>query len=172
MTTLLDIGLELQALASLMAEASDADGELTAEQDSQISAWFAELTGARDQKIDGYCALIRTCELRSAARKEEAERLQKRVQADANLARNLKARLLEWMTLQGERRIETARYRLSVCANGGKAPMEVGPTDQLPDALTITTRSPNSEAIRKHLELALDVPGCRLLPRGQHLRIS
>ncbi len=42
--TLFDIGEELQALAALLDEsASEHDGEISAEADAQLTAWFAEL---------------------------------------------------------------------------------------------------------------------------------
>ncbi len=172
MPTLIEIGDEFAALQTLVEEAADNDGELTPDHDAAFTQWFAELGEQRDRKLDGYASLIREHELRSAARKEEAERLQKRVSADANLARRLKQRLKDWMERNGQRKIETARYRLSVCGNGGVQPVDVGSLAELPPSLKIVTEAADVKAIRERLLAGESVPGCRLRDRGTSLRIS
>jgi hypothetical protein len=169
--TLLEIGADCQALQALIEDLED--GILTPDAEAALDQWFAELGKARDAKLDGYAALIRSLELRAAVRKEERDRLTKRIDVDTNAAGRLKARLKEFFELQGLTKVETDRYRLSLVKNGGKVPlqMDVEP-EQLPARLTRVRVEPDTEAIRAELEAGQAVPGCRLLPRATHMRIA
>lgn len=170
MNTLLEIGDDLLALATLIDEHGE---ELSSEVEQALEAWFAEVGEARDRKLDGYAALIRSMELRAAVRKEESDRLLKRVQVDANTARRLKDRLKMFMEMTGLKKVETARYRIVVQANGGKVPVDVqAAVEELAPVFVRTRKEPDTDTIRAALEAGTDVPGCRLLPRGSHLRIS
>lgn len=170
MTTLLEINADLLAFKALLDEAND---ELSPETEQAIEAWFSELTTNRDAKIDNYVAYCRDLQLRAAARKEEAERLLKRVQVDENTAKRLKQRLLDFMQQQGERSIETARYKVSVCGNGGKTPVDIhAMPDELPAEFQKVKVEPDVDKIRTALEAGAKVYGCWLGKRGQHLRIS
>jgi len=176
MATLLAIADDLLAFRQLVEEAAEGnDGELTPEAASALESWFDELGTQRDVKLDAYCALIREWTLRASARREEAERLAKRVRVDENAVRGLKERLKFFLELEGIKSVETARYKVSVCGNGGRQALEIGvhPTD-LPAGFRRVTVTPDEEAIRSALASGedLDLYGIRLLPRGTHLRIS
>jgi hypothetical protein len=128
-----------------------------------------------NRKVDGYVALIRERTLRAAARKQAMERLAKRVRADENAARRLKNRLHWFMKNRGLDKIETKRYRVALCANGGKLPLEVsvGP-EELPEESqhAVTTVTVDHKALRQALDAGREVPGVKLGECGTHLRIS
>ncbi len=170
MSTLLEIGADMQSLMALLEES---DGEITPENSLVMDAWFNELESAQDQKLDGYVAIVREFQLRAAVRKEEQERLAKRVQADENTAKRLKDRLKLYLEMTGQQKVETRRYKLSVCNNGGLIPVKV-PDDpfEVPEKFRKVEVSVNVESVRKALEAGASVPGAVLLPRGTHLRIT
>lgn len=172
MPTLLEIGEEVRALQDLLDELED--GDIT-EVEATIDKWIKETSGALNVKLDGYCALIREKELLAAARREEAERLMKRVRVDENLAVRLEDRLRLFMKSTGNLKIETNRYKLSVCKNGGKVPLVFDvPPEKLPEKYRNeeTTYKADSDTIRADLAAGISIPGCSLGARGDHLRIS
>jgi hypothetical protein len=170
MTTLLQIAADAQALLDLI---DAADPELDAATEAALDAWFQEVEVAEATKLEGYCRLIRTLELRAAARKEESERIAKLVRADENKARALKLRLQFYLEIAGKKRIDTATYRITLAANGGKPPLEIPPNAaELPEQFQRISVSADVDAIREALDRGEAVFGCRLLERGKHVRIA
>jgi hypothetical protein len=170
MASLLEISEDLVAFRQLLEEA---DGEITPENEQAIEAWFADLGEMRDAKLDAYAALISEWTLRAAARRQEKERLERRICADENNVKRLKNRLKLFMEAQGETKIETRRYRISISNNGGKQPVEVSAApSSLPACFQKITIEPDVEAIREALVQGQTIDGCKLLPRGTNLRIS
>jgi hypothetical protein len=172
MATLLQIEADAQALLDLI---EGTDAELTSETESALDVWFKEVESAEASKLEGYCKIIRTFELRAAARKEEAERLAKLVRAEENKAKRLKERLKFHLEATGKHRIDTATYRITLVANGGPVPFEMPPdARELPPEYVneIVTHKPRIEDIRDALAAGKAVPGCRLRERGCHVRIA
>lgn len=170
MTTLLEIGGDVQSLLALLAES---DGEITPENEQAINQWFAEIGDAQERKLDGYVALIKEYTLRAAARREEMERLARRVQVDENTAKRLKDWLKLYLEMTGQQHVETRRYKVSLCGNGGKAAVDLDCAPQdLPPSYQIHVIKPDLDGIRECLESGHRIAGARLLPRGTHLRIS
>jgi hypothetical protein len=172
-TTLIDISKELLALN----DALDAlDGE--DEQAAELQAWFdellAETTEARNAKLDNYAALIGELEARAAARRAEAARLADRARADENRAKWLKQALQDHFAQHGLKTVETARYRLTLAQNGGKAPLIVEEDKILPTQLPVRFQSVdfNHGAIRAALEAGEQLGFARLGERGQSIRIK
>lgn len=172
MSTLIDINADLVAFQTLLDECGD---ELSPEAAAALDEWFAELSAKQTDKLDAYGAVIRQFELRAVARQAEIDRLAVRVRVDQNNAKRLKDRLLAFLDAQEVSKVETARYKFSACNNGGKLPVKL-PEDvgTLPaEYRRVETRViADQEKIRAALEEGREVPGCRLLPRGRHLRIS
>lgn len=170
MSTLLEIGDDLTALLELIDESPD--GELSPEMEQSLEAWFAELAEARDEKLDNYGGLLRDLTLRIAARREEKERLAKRVQAGENLIGKLKDRLKLFFELQGLAKVETRRYTISVQKNGGVQPCEVTvPASQLPERFQQIEVAVKTDVLRAALVAGEEIEGARLLPRGSHVRV-
>lgn len=145
-----------------------------AEAQEAIAQHAAALAEAFDSKADDYAALIRVCETRAAARREEAERMLLLAKDDERKADRLTAMLMDAMTATGKTKVETQRFRLSVKKNGGKIPVVI--TDEA--ALPVDFRVPkvteviDKDGIREALEAGTPVPGAELGKRGQRLEIK
>lgn len=175
--TLIDIGQDMAAFSQLLDEVLDASGgELTSDLEQIIDDWLAENGKALAKKADGYAAIIRERQLVAAARKEEAERLHKLAKVDENLADRLKLRLKLFMEATGQKKIETARYKIGVQANGGKVGIELAlPPDgaaSLPEPFRKASYSANEEVIRGALEAGEELSFAKLKARGTHLSIK
>lgn len=168
--TLYVIRDDLQALEDLLL---DVGGDVTdAEADAAIIEWLKETGEATRSKLDRYAALIREMEARSIGRKNEAKRLAELAQIDANAADRLKAKLLWFLNDRGQTKMETDRFRLTVCANGGKVPIQVlAEPAALPEQYRVVDIRPNLDAIREALDAGKSLSFATLGSRGQHLRI-
>lgn len=168
--TLFSIGDDLTALADLLF---DMEGEVTGETEATIDKWFAELNDAVEQKVDGYCALIREIEFRADARKAEAGRLRARAEIDASAAKRLRDRLKVFMVTHGKSKIETPRFQVSVAGNGGLEPMDIDPIDlnEIPAQFVKFDPSLDKDAVRQVLERGFKLDFARLRERGTSLRI-
>jgi len=167
--TLFSIEADLRALDDLIDEK---EGDITSVE-AVIKAWLEELGDKLEGKIDGYCALIAEMEARAEARSVEAKRLLDLSVRDERKADQLRGALKWLFEARGLKTVETPRYRLTLRANGGQAPLEVNATpDELPDAFTRTTRSIDRDAIRRILEEGIELPFARILPRKTNLQIK
>ena len=128
-----------------------------------------------NQKIDNYAALIRELELRSEARKGEAERILQRSKVDQNKAQYLKDRLLSVFKYFGLSSVETLRFRVTLAANGGKLPVQITcPVESLPSEYVkqIITLKPDLELIAEHLNCGVIIDGVSWGERGESIRIK
>jgi len=174
--TLFEIGADAAALDALLEEL---EGDLSdPEVCAAIDDWLHETQGNLETKLDGYAALIRKCEARASARKEEARRLAELAKTDENKAARLKERLKYFFEAQGLQKVETSRYKISLAVNGGKVPLLVDDNadwekigSMSPD-FVVTRVEPNKEALREALEDVETVPGAVLGVRGTSLRIK
>lgn len=172
MKTLWQLGAEMEALAQLADEVSEG-GEVPEELSYALDKWFAEINDDLESKVDGYAALIQDRLARAEARSKEAKRLQALATADENLATRLKDRLKTFLEFKGIRRIDSARYRVTVATNGGKQPLDIHePAEKLPEEYTKIEVKPDSEKIRAALEAGKKLGFAVLQPRSTHLRIS
>lgn len=174
MRTLWQISDDLEALASLL---DGLEGELTEDQAGQaIEKWFDEIGAERDQKVDNYCALIRQYEADSAARLFEAGRLEALAKADENKAKALKKRLQGFFEKHGIAKLDTARFKVAIQANGGALPLIV-PEGWRTDPKLAPARYQrvhvelNLEEIREAIRNDMAPEGCAMGERGRHLRI-
>lgn len=173
MPTLLEIGQDMAALEQLLAESAESGGDITTVE-STLTKWFSELGEQQSSKIDGYCALIRELELRSAARKEESERLAKRVKVDEAQAKFLQVRLKDHLEQHGLKKIETERFTVGIVNNGGKVPLELTqPPERLPTQYQRikTEVSADADKIREALERGEQLGFATLGKRGTRLSI-
>ncbi len=138
-----------------------------------IDELFEELEGSIENKVEAYCRIIRELELTAESRTAEADRIKALAVTDANAAKNMKGRLVYFFGLQNIKKMETQTFRLSICANGGHAPIEVTiPPDQLPAEFQKLEIKPNMETIREALKMGTFLIGVTELARGTHLRIK
>jgi hypothetical protein len=167
--------MSLYAITSELESVLDAileGGVDSPEAQEALNEHLAGLDAALESKADDYAALIRSLELRSAARVAEARRIKGLADADDALADRLKERLKAAMEASGKTKLDTARFKLSVAGNGGKAPLEVtADAASLPPEFQTVSVTFNRDAIRTALEGGAVIPGCTILPRGTSLRI-
>lgn len=167
MTTLNAITEDLLALDAIL---DDLGGDVTGHEDV-VAGWIEELTGNLRAKAESYASLISELENRAAYRKGEATRLAERAKIDQRKADWLRRMLRDAMQASGDRVIETDRYRLSVQANGGKAPLDlhdVVPTDW---CKVEVVQTPDKARIREALEAGEDLPFAALMERGTRVVI-
>lgn len=175
MPTLYELSQDLLALEALLTETG---GEITDDDaGAALERWFDELGERRDAKIDGYCALIREFEARAEARELEAKRLMALAGSDGNNAKRLKARLKAFFEAQGIKKLETARFRLSVQGNGGALPLIVPEAWErepasAPEGFQRRVIQLDKEAIKTAIQNDDETHGAHLGERGTHLRIK
>ncbi len=94
---------------------------------------------------------------------------------DDNRARLLKDRLKSFFQVHNLKTVETARYKLSIAKNGGRAPLildESIPVTELPEQFQRVSVDPNTTAIREALERGEKLDFAQLGERGTSLRIK
>lgn len=163
---LFQIGEHFYALESLLI---DNEGEI----DDTIDQWLEEYHAKEADKIDAYCYLIQKF-LEIA---EEAKRLSERSSSYSKKAKSMKDRLKHYLERRGRDKVETSKFTLTVCQNGGKQPIRVFEDVEpsaIPNQFVRIFREPDMEEIRKALlendEEAQTI--ATLMPRGTHLRIK
>lgn len=168
--SLFELSEEILGLDALLDSVEDDDPE---GQRAILEGYMSTLEDDLQHKLDNYAAFITELEARAAARKAEAERVLHRSKVDANKAERLKA-VLKWFFQTHEMtKYETARYRVSLCANGGKLPLLLNPDLLTEEYLNeIVSYVPDSDRIREALESGQQVPGAMLGERDTHLRIK
>lgn len=168
MSTLYQITDDLLALDALLDEVG---GDITDERAAAaVDEWLADLQANLDRKIDGYCALIQQIAAWQKAAEDEAKRLADLARVRANKAAGLKERLKSALELLGMKKVQTGRFQVSVCGNGGKAPMDIhGP---VPEHYIKHIPQVDNDSIRADLEAGNSLDFAVLMNRGTHLRIK
>ena len=150
--TLLDIGDDMIALEEILTEVG---GDVTdAQADEAIEAWFKEVGGDLEKKLDGYASLITEMLARSAARKAEADRMKALAYADANAADRLKKRIDLFFTDRKIKKVETDRFKITQCKNGGSLSMEmdVFEATKWPKDYQVTTITVDMEKVKAEIK--------------------
>jgi len=152
----------------------DLDDEALATIQEFLAGLLKETINQRDHKLDNYGALIREIKLRASVRKQEAERLIKLSRFDENRANRLEECLFKFLAAHNLKKLDTTRFRFSVCVNGGKLPLvldeELEP-DDFPEEYTYPVTVVDKVAIREALEAGKELTFAKLGERGSHLRI-
>jgi hypothetical protein len=160
-------------LMILLDACADSAGNLDPATEAALAEHTLALTEAFDSKADAYAALIRTAEVRAEARRAEAKRMVALAESDEALASRLSRVLMDAMVATGKQKVDTERFRLSVRANGGKAPLVIHDEAALPPDYRVPVYSErlDRDAIRTALEQGTAVPGAALGQRGVRLDI-
>jgi hypothetical protein len=160
-----------QAIMDLLIECG---GDVTDPQTSAtIDAWIAEVQAGQAEAIDRTGMVIRRLESNAVVARAEKERYDAKLRACENAVKALKERIKRHMESIGASKLQTQHFELRIQANGGVQQIETpaDPASLPPEFVQMVPRA-NTEAIRKALDDGLDVPGCKLVPRGTHLRIA
>jgi hypothetical protein len=179
MPTLYDLTAELQSIAAQLEQITDAD-EITPEMGDRLSALLNDASDTHDrwlEKLDNTAALVRDREMWLSGIEAEIERLQELRRVERGRIDWLKRNIMLAMSVRGATKLNTKRGRISICANGGKAPIAIDPNidpASLPEKFQRITIEADTIAIRSAIEAGdPDVaPIAQLRERGQHLRIK
>jgi hypothetical protein len=114
--SLFAIGEHFYALESLIIER---DGEI----DETIDQWLSEYEAKEEAKLDAYCYII----AKHQEIAEEAQRLAERAARHKQMVTQLKDRLKYYLESRGKDKVETKRFTIKVCANGGPLPIALSP---------------------------------------------
>jgi len=170
MPSIYEISDDLRALGELLAESL---GEVTPDAEAALAEFERELEANLHAKLDSYCGLIRELELRSEARRAEADRIATLARRDEMAATALRSRLL---AVFRERRLPpqtTTRFSVRLSRNGGVAPVEFDTADfeTLPDRFRVATWRADTKAVRAALEAGEPLGFARLRERGERIDI-
>lgn len=150
--------------------------DLTPELEEKIISLLNEsdtLSIEWQNKLDGYCKLIAMLSAQATARGQEASRLTKLSRSDNDKVDRLKEIVKGSLLLRGQTKIKTKLFNLSICKNGGKAPLILPDNvDVLPPEFVQIIREPMKDEIRTALENGDTIEGCSLGEKGDHLRIK
>ena len=172
MPSIYEISDDIRALGELLAESL---GEVTPEAEAALAEFERELEANLHAKLDAYCGLIRELELRSEARRSEADRIATLARRDEMAATALRSRLL---AVFRERRLPpqtTTRFSVRLSRNGGVAPVEIdtlaGDFETLPERFRVASWRADMKAIRAALEAGETLGFARLRERGERIDI-
>jgi len=168
--TLFNLTEEMLALMEAFEDIDD--GGIPGQAEAMLQEFLADFNLELAEKVDAYCGLIREYQARSKARWEECERLEALAKRDARNADALQGALLEHFKSTETKKLETQRFSLTLCKNGGKQPVfvDVEP-ENLPEDLRRVKVYADTDAIRTKLLAGETIEGCLLQERGSHLRI-
>lgn len=174
MPSLFEIGEDLRALDALIEERG---GEITGPDVWEAwEAWLNELAVNEAAKLDGCVNIIRQWEMEASAARAEADQYLAKARTRDNRIAWMKSNLKLHLESTGRKKVETATKRaISIQANGGNAPIVLVPEldpSKIPDELAIVRRTPDLEAIRKHLAEGGVLDFAVIGERGNHLRIK
>lgn len=152
--------------------------------------------GKEVQKVDGIAHVLLELEGRRFLHTQEADRLKMLAAGEEATAKRIKDMVLLVMDEFGVAKLEGAIHDLKAQGNGGLQALTIAQPDMVPldlKRVTVELRAdsakdfaekfagqyrilaiahPDPKDIRAKLESNEGVPGCRLEPRGKHLRIK
>mgnify|MGYP003671104348 CR=1 FL=1 len=130
-------------------------GVLDEETAMEMESMLKNAGDSLNTKVDGYCQLIRELELRSEARKSEADRLAKRARVDKNAAKSLKDLLCMSLDCMGQTSIETDNHKVSIGNAGGSKKLI------LAEDLNSLTESDYSMYVKEVVDMVFDKEAVR-----------
>jgi len=171
------VGEWQQAYLVLQDQTINDDGELVDDysNNKELLEFLEAIEKDIQRKAGGYAEVIRELTAHSAVIRAEADRLAARANFMKRKAEWLKERLKLAMESIGCKRIVTPYNTIRIQGNGGVMPLTL-PDDvkALPEPYRreVITYVPKADAIRETLEAGGVVPGCKLEPRGTHVRVA
>ena len=165
--------LSLYQLDDQLAEIEDALIAAGGEIDEDTDARLGELLDQREDKVDGYIALIRTYDATAAGFKEEETRIVANRRAAENASKRLKERLLDSMQKRGESELRGRLGKAKVQRSGSRPVYVLVDVDELPEEFVRRTAAPDLSAIKDALrEGSADMTQiAELGPASEYVRI-
>ena len=171
---LIELTSDLQDLDNLL---DTIEGDITPDIQTAVDELLQERDDTNEallEKLDNYCGLIQSRLIWATSRKAEADRMAKLAESDMKTVDFLKARLKQHLQTIEQKKIRTKRFNISVCQNGGKAPLRFDDTlpEQMPERFQRTLIDADKEKIRAALEQGESLTFAFLSERESHLRIK
>jgi hypothetical protein len=136
-----------------------------------------ELAADIDNKLDRWCEAVRSFEASADSCEEEEKRFSVRKRIYRNKAKRAKEWIAFAMASTGRTKVGTKLNTASI-VNNSQAAFEITPgfeieeiAKEYPD-LVRTRHELDTTAIRKAIEVGESFPFARLLPKGNHLRLT
>ena len=166
MPSLYELSRQLVALDAALCAS---DGELSPEVEAEIG----RLDFAEREKVDGYCALIRSTDSYAKACKHEARTFSEKAARAERLIERLKSRVDDYMSIVGREVLDGDKWKLRRQTNGGAQAVKVlCSTNELPEGCVIWTSAPDKDKLRERLMAGEEIYGVALEPRGTHIRVT
>ena len=163
MATLYDITGRMLALVA-MADDEDIEPEV-------LKDTLEGIEGEYDDKIEGYCKMIKNLEADMKAFDEEAKRLKAKKEKLAKNIERMKQTMFESLKLMNKTSAGGKVLKASIQKNGGVLPI-VFDTDAVPFEFQRVKTEPNNEAIREALDAGVKLEFAHYGERGESLRIK
>lgn len=139
-----------------------------------IADTMESLQGELNDKLEGYCKIIKNLEGDSAAIDAEIKRLRDRKMGfDRNIA-SMKAAMFNSMKATGTEKVKGSLFTVAIQKNGGKIPviLDVKDTSELPDEFVRIKEEADVEALRAYIEKHGTCQYAHYGERGESLRIK
>jgi hypothetical protein len=180
MSTLFQLSEEMQRIADVLRREDGDLGEGGPEAPDgyeTLEAWFDGIHEQIHDKVDDYCFLIAEIEAYAKVRREKAAQLARLSLQDESTVARLKDRLRRFMVTNDMTKIETANHKIRVQNNGGaqsvSCPGDWEEHPELaPDRFQHKAVYLDKNAISRAVRDGEKIPGCILLPRGNHISIK
>lgn len=130
--------------------------------------------GEYEDKLNGYCCVIKEGLNESKFLRQEAERLTAKADVVDNNIERMKKAMFDSMKATGNTKVKTPLFTVSIQKNGGKIPIvkaENIDLNLLPEYMVKVEYKADMDEVRGALENGLKVPGFTLGERGEGLRI-
>ncbi|MCG5031868.1 siphovirus Gp157 family protein [Mesosutterella sp. OilRF-GAM-744-9] len=172
MSSLYEINDQLSAAINRLQLCFDAEtGEV--EDEKALAAAELELSSLQatfNAKACAVAAFMDDSQALIEQMKDREEAIYKRRKALENRNKHLKQYLLDAMTAQGIKKVESPDFRISVAKTAPS--VEIFDEAQIPDKYWISEPRLNKTLLKADLKAGDDVPGAKLSAPGKSLRIS
>lgn len=128
--------------------------------------------GARDDKLDGYAAVIDTLKSQVELLDHEEVRIANRKKAVENRIKLMKERMIQSMHATNQTKIQTELHTFSIQKNGGVAPLKISiDVKDIPKEYLKFKPEADNAKIREALEAGTKLDWAAIEERGEQLRI-
>lgn len=169
--TLYEITESIQWIEDYLDEAEENGEQFSEDKQHKILNFLDDIESSRDSKLDGYAYLVRKLESEANTAAEEYERWRAKAESRKRRVDWLKHVLRLHMQAVGQRKVATGKFTFSLCKNGGREPLDIQVGELPEDYLKYLDPVPDGEKIRNHLSDGVEIPGVKVLPRGEHVRV-
>lgn len=133
---------------------------------------LAGVEGEYDDKVEGWCMIIRNLTAQADALDIEVKRLNEKKKAVSNRIEWMKRCVFESLKVTGRKKAGGA-LTAQIKTNGGKLPVILDKeVEEFPPDLVKWEAKPDMDEIRKYLDTGVVSPWCHYGERGEHLEVK